>query len=244
MTNAQIKVAEMELIGMPLSPFVKKCEVILHEKNIAFHYRQISPLIDQDQYFEHSPTGKMPILRDGDFALPDSSAIAVYLDGIAPQPALLPADPAQRAWVIWLEEYSDSVLLPLSSGLFFARFIGPRLMGLPVDEDGAATILADVMPPAFDYLEKQLHAAGDYLAQPGYSIADIAVAAQICMMRLAGESIDAARWPLLAAWFERVCARPAFQKCLAEEARFFEIWLNTDQFLPADGSAAARQLGR
>ncbi|MEO9461884.1 MAG: glutathione S-transferase family protein [Marinomonas sp.] len=234
----------MELIGMPLSPFVKKCEAVLHEKGITFQFRQISPLIDQDQYFEHSPTGKMPILRDGDFALPDSSAIAAYLDEIVAEPRLIPTDPKQRAWVIWLEEYSDSVLLPLSSGLFFARFIGPRLMGLPVDEEGAAAILANVMPPAFDYLEAQLDASGDYLAPSGYSLADISVAAQICMMRLAGESIDAERWPMLAAWFERVCERPAFQKCLAEEARFFDIWQNTDEFSPADGSAAARQLGR
>lgn len=229
---------------MPLSPFVKKCELLLREKGLAFSYRQVSPLIDQDQYFEHSPLGKMPILLDGDIALPDSSAIAVYLDGIAPDPQVIPDDPAQRAWVVWLEEYSDSVLLSLSSGLFFARFIGPRLMGLPVDEDGANTILIKQLPPAFDYLESQLDTAGDFLSPSGYSLADIAVSAQLCMFERAGESIDASQWPKLAQWMERVRARPAFQACAAEEERFFDIWLNTDTYLPNDGPAAAAQLGR
>ncbi|MEP5938529.1 MAG: glutathione S-transferase family protein [Erythrobacter sp.] len=234
----------MELIGMPLSPFVKKCELLLREKELEFSYRQISPLIDQDQYFEHSPLGKMPILLDGEIALPDSSAIAVYLDGIAPSPKVIPDDPVQRAWVVWLEEYSDSVLLSLSSGLFFARFIGPRLMGLPVDEDGANIILTEKMPPAFDYLETQFHHGSEYLCDCGYSLADIAVSAQLCMFKLAGGTIDASRWPRLAAWFDRVNARPAFQACVAEEERFFDIWLNTDTYLPKDGPAAAAQLGR
>jgi glutathione S-transferase len=234
----------MELIGMPLSPFVKKCELLLREKGLEFSYRQISPLIDQDQYFEHSPLGKMPILLDGDIALPDSSAIAVYLDGIAPDPKVIPDDPRQRAWVIWLEEYSDSVLLTLSSGLFFARFIGPRLMGLPVDEGGANTILTEKMPPAFDYLESQFRHGEQYLCDCGYSLADIAVSAQLCMFERAGASIDASRWPNLAQWMKRMRARPAFQACLAEEERFFDIWLNTDTYMPKDGSAAAAQLGR
>ena len=234
----------MELIGMPLSPFVKKCELLLREKGLEFSYRQISPLIDQDQYFEHSPLGKMPILLDGDIALPDSSAIAVYLDGIAPDPKVIPDDPKQRAWVIWLEEYSDSILLSLSSGLFFARFIGPRLLGLPVDEEGANKILTQSMPPAFDYLESQLKIAGDYLSPCGYSLADIAVSSQLCMFEKAGETVDASRWPLLAQWMERIRTRPAFRACLAEEERFFDVWQNTDTYLPKDGAAAVTQLGR
>jgi glutathione S-transferase len=46
------------------------------------------------------------------------------------------------------------------------------------------------------------------------SIADIAVAAQLANFRLAGEKIDGARWPKLAAWAERTLARPSFAKLL------------------------------
>ncbi|WP_379548163.1 glutathione S-transferase family protein [Qipengyuania sp. DSG2-2] len=232
----------MELIGMPLSPFVKKCELVLREKGLEFTYRQISPLIEREAYLEYSPVGKMPILKDGDFALPDSSAICAYLDAIAPEPPLLPAEPKDRAWVLWLEEYSDSALLELCAGLFRCRFIGPRLMGLPVDEEGAQALLNDTLPPIFTYLEEQLANGREYLWHGGYSLADAAVASQLCMMVLAGGEVDPASWPKLAAWHERVRKRPAFQDCLAEEQRFFDVWQNSDQFKPADGAAAARQL--
>ncbi len=233
----------LELIGMPLSPFVKKCELVLHEKGLTFSYRQVSPLIEQEIYLEHNPLGKMPVLRDGEFVLPDSSAICAYLDARNPEPPLLPSDAKGRAWVLWLEEYSDSALLHLCAGLFRFRFIGPRLMGLPVDEDGAQQLLTEDMPPKFDYLESQLADGRDYLWDGGYSLADAAVAGQLCMFKLAGEQIDASRWPKLAAWDARMQARPAFQACLAEEQRFFEIWQNSDTFKPADGEAAAQQLG-
>ena len=228
---------------MPLSPFVKKCELVLHEKGLAFDYRQVSPLIDQQVYFEHNPLGKMPVLRNGDFALPDSSAIAAYLDALEPEPRLIPDDPEQRGWVLWLEEFSDSALLELCAGLFRCRFIGPRLMGLPVDEEGAQQLLAETMPRLFDYLEAQFDHGGEHLAASGYSLADVAVTGQLCMFKLAGEAIDPARWPRLAAWDARIEARPAMQACLAEEQRFFDIWQNSDTFKPADGNAAAQQLG-
>lgn len=238
----------LELIGMPLSPFVKKCELALREKGLDFAYVQISPLIDRDAYLAHNPLGKMPILRDldeegRDFALPDSSAICAYLDAKQPDPPVLPSDPQERGWALWLEEYSDSVMLELCAGLFRCRFIGPRLMGLPVDEDGAQDLLKAAMPPAFDYLESQLTDGRQYFLPSGYSVADMAVATQLCMFILVGETIDAARWPKFAAWNARVRARPAFAACLQEEARFFAVWQDSDQFKPADGKAAATQLG-
>jgi len=233
----------LELIGMPLSPFVKKCELVLHEKGLDFDYRQVSPLIEQEIYLEHNPLGKMPVLRDGDFALPDSSAICAYLDARNPEPRLIPEDPQDRGWVLWLEEYSDSALLTLCAGLFRCRFIGPRLMGLPVDEEGAQELLKASMPPIFDYLEGQLADGRKHLWKGGYSLADASAAAQLCMFTLAGEAIDAMRWPFLARWYDRVRDRPAFKASLAEERRFFEIWQNSDTFKPDDGSAAAQQLG-
>ncbi len=64
------------------------------------------------------------------------------------------------------------------------------------------------------------------------------------MFERAGEAVDASRWPLLAQWMGRIRTRPAFQACLAEEERFFDVWQNTDTYLPTDGAAAVSQLGR
>lgn len=53
----------------------------------------------QPDYLALNPTGLVPTLVDGDFALGQSMAILEYLEDIHPQPALLPADPRGRARV-------------------------------------------------------------------------------------------------------------------------------------------------
>src|SRR5690606_17140865 len=45
----------------------------------------------------HSPSGQIPVLKDGDLTIWDSLAICEYLAERAPQAKLWPADPAVRA---------------------------------------------------------------------------------------------------------------------------------------------------
>lgn len=52
-----------------------------------------------DDYLALNPTGLVPTLVDGDFALGQSMAILEYLEESHPQPALLPADAKGRARV-------------------------------------------------------------------------------------------------------------------------------------------------
>jgi glutathione S-transferase len=54
-----------------------------------------------------------------------------------------------------------------------------------------------------------------------FSIADIAVATQFVNLRLAGGSVDTARWPKLAAYALRIQARPSFAACIEDESRLF-----------------------
>src|SRR5690554_6939325 len=53
----------------------------------------------QDDYLSLNPTGLVPTLVDGDFALGQSMAILEYLEEVHPQPALLPVDAQGRARV-------------------------------------------------------------------------------------------------------------------------------------------------
>jgi len=50
-------------------------------------------------YLARNPQGLVPMLEDGALALTQSLAIIEYLEETHPEPALLPAAPAQRAWV-------------------------------------------------------------------------------------------------------------------------------------------------
>ena len=73
----------------------------------------------------------------------------------------------------------------------------------------------DDMPPNFDFLEGEL-GDGDGIAGNRFTLADLAVGAQLQNWALAQEEIDAARWPKLRAYSDRVLSRPSF-KTVAEQ---------------------------
>ena len=68
----------------------------------------------------------------------------------------------------------------------------------------------------FDYLEVEL-ADRQVLVGKHFSIADIAVSSPFVNFAHAGESLDAKRWPRLAAYLERNHARPSFKALIEEE---------------------------
>jgi len=64
--------------------------------------------------------GKMPILQFDDRTVPDSAAIVAELERIAPDPPLYPADEAERAEALELEQWFDDGLGPgLRSAIFY-----------------------------------------------------------------------------------------------------------------------------
>ena len=74
---------------------------------------EVTPVGPGDQnpdFRAASPFGKMPALVDGDYCLPDSSAIVHYLEAMHPEPALIPVEPRARARTIWFDEFADTVL--------------------------------------------------------------------------------------------------------------------------------------
>ena len=54
-----------------------------------------------DWLYEKNPLGKVPVLEEDSFVLPESEVIMEYLEERYPEPALLPADPAARARSGW-----------------------------------------------------------------------------------------------------------------------------------------------
>ena len=77
------------------------------------------------------------------------------------------------------------------------------------------------LPPLFDYLEKQL-GSNEFFVGDKFSIADISVGTMLVNFMHAGENLDAARWPKLAAFTKRVHDRPSFRKLIEEESPFVQ----------------------
>jgi glutathione S-transferase len=204
------------LHGANGSPFVRKVKVICAEKSIDYEQNPLIPFGVSPEYLTKSPLGKIPCWEDGDFTLPDSSCIGQYLESAYPSPALYPKDAKELGRALWYEEYGDTRVNEVLTPFFFERFIKKVLMKQEPDEERLGPILAEKVPPVFDYLEAEL---GDreYLVGNRFSVADLAVASPFVNFAVAGESVDAARWPRLAAYVERVLSRPSFKGVIESE---------------------------
>ena len=208
----------MKIYGFPLSPFVRKVLVAAREKGLDYELIPANPSDPTEEFLKVSPFGKIPALSDGDFCLADSTAIVTYLDARHPEPPLLPAAPQARGRAVWFEEVNDTVLVPASAPIVVNRFLRPKIFGTEGDESAAQAAEEAIRKP-LGYLESAIGTGG--WLDGDFSVGDIAAASTIKTLGYAGWSLDAATYPKLAAWHERVTQRAAWQQAADEEAAVF-----------------------
>lgn len=211
----------MRLYSGPLSLFSRKVEIALHEKGLPFE-RVMVPFSQAAGYAPRhaevlaaNPKGQVPVLVDGDLALFDSTVIFEYLEDAYPAPPLYPNGPATRARCRLLELTADEILLPpLRQLMHRTEPTHPdpqRRRQQEEDALGAESRLRD----HYGALQDRL-AGNDYFCGP-FSVADIALFMSLYWsLRLKGPPLDG--HPALAAWHDRVAARPAVARVTAELA--------------------------
>ena len=206
----------MKLYGVGGSPFVRKARVVLEEKGIPYETEpMVSVSPKTPELLALHPLGKIPVLRDGEVVVPDSSVICAYLEKKHPSPALYPDDPAHLAKALFLEEYADTRLFEVLRPILFERLMKRFVLQQEPDEARVAELLARELPPVLDYLESQ--APGDRASVlVRFSIADAALGAQLAPLTLAGIEIDTRRWPRTASYYRALLARPSFETAMAE----------------------------
>jgi len=205
-----------KIIGAALSPFVRKTRVFFAEKGVPYELEPLIPFGVSAEYKKKSPLGKIPCLEHDGRALPDSSVICAYLEKVQPQPALYPSDPWDYARALWLEEYMDGGFINTGMAPVFFERVVKKLMGGQADEARVQEAIEKGIPAGCDYLTEQL---GDqeYLVGGRFTIADIAVSSPFVNLAHAGVTLDAKRWPKLAAYLERIHSRPSFKALIEEE---------------------------
>ena len=207
--------------GVNASPFVRKVRVVLAEKGIEYELNPVMPLGDNPEYRRKSPLGKIPCFEDGDYVLPDSSCIAAYLERTQPEPALYPADAKEHGRALWYEEYADTKLAEVCGTVFFQRVVSAKILKTGCDEAAVENAVKELQPPVFDYLEGEVEEGGEGIVGGRFGIADISLASPVVNLQHAGFDIDAARWPKLSAYVERVLARPSYKTIVEEERASF-----------------------
>jgi glutathione S-transferase len=171
-------------------PYVARVRIVLAEKGIDYEVVEID-LSDRPAWFyEKNPTGRVPVIEEDDGRpLPESAVIMEFLEERYPEPALLPADPDDRARVRLLIFRDDDLTSP-----YYA---------LRRDEDGAREEF-DAVLGRFDALLGQQ----PYLGGAEYGLADIALVPWFLRARdMLGVELDG--FPALTDWLERLEQRPA-----------------------------------
>lgn len=206
----------LTIYGLPISVHTRKVILAAKEKGVAYEIKPVIPFTPPPDWDKLSPTGKIPVVTDGDLRLCDSSVIFAYLERTEPYQPLHPADTGDYARALWLEEFADGTIFSeVIRGLFFQKVIRPRVLKEGTDQAVVDGILRHAMPKHFGYVESEI--TGPYLVGTQFGIADIAIVSNLINYHYLGYRLEAARFPKLARYFAALLQRPTIRDTLAAE---------------------------
>ena len=204
------RLAMLELHQFRHSAFCLKVRMVLQAKGLSYRTVEVTPGVGQVAVFRLSGQRQVPVLVDGDTVVADSTAIALHLEERGADPALLPADPREAAQVRLLEDWADTTLAAaVRLALVQAAALDPRLRValLPDDLPDPIRTVMGAIPGGWvsnvtelvnqneraDLLAtlEQLSAsvqATPWLVGDVMSLADLAVAAQLSLLRFPASS--------------------------------------------------------
>jgi glutathione S-transferase len=160
-------------------------------------------------FLEVSPLGKVPVLIDGATHMSESVAIVQYILNKYADGALEPDedDPEYGKYLQWLH-FGESTLMGPIGTISLNRFILPEGERDERAVERAVRQLSRYTQTVEDALEGR-----DYLMGDEFTAADIVVGYAYFAMRLF--RVFPKDYPNVTAWFERLMARPAYQKATA-----------------------------
>jgi glutathione S-transferase len=242
----------LELYNFAQSTCSLKIRVCLAEKHLEWVDRRLVSK-DQDHlsdwYLKLNPNGVVPTLLHDGVPVVESSVIAQYLDDAFPEVSLSPADPLglarMRTWLVFV----DSVPTPAVRYPSFQYGGLRRKFQAMTDEEFAAS--ARRRPLKSDFYEKMgkdgfseeeigkalrdvqktaarmdamlAQSGGPWLLGEKLTLADICVAPLIDRMEDLGFARLWDEFPSVAAWLERIQARPAYREAFYKGSRLSEI---------------------
>jgi len=211
----------LNIYGVALSPFVRKVHWALDYKGIEYNSIATMPNDTSPEFRAISPLGKIPVLEQDSFSVPDSSIILRYLDAKYPDKPLFPADPEMAARVSWLEEYADTNLVQGCAVFFRERWLNPTMLNTPTDESAIKDAQNNLMPPLLAYLESVVQDEG-YFAGDTLSVADLGISSAFVQAGYGDYSVDADAYPKLAAYITRAMDSGLVKDQLAKEEQIFK----------------------
>jgi glutathione S-transferase len=188
---------------------VLKLRVALAEAGAPYEYVTVDLAKGEQRtpaFLAMNPHGKVPVLVDGDFVLPESDAILWYVAESFPAAKLLGPTARDRARALEWCDFASTAIYPAYYEIHAHTLSLPPEKRIPAVAETQRQRLQRALRVLEEVLGKREWLAG------GYSIADIANAVVLRGMReRLPDLYDAAASPHTEAWYRRVTARPAWQ---------------------------------
>lgn len=200
----------MKLYYFPASPNTRKVHAVALHLDLPLDLR----LIDLQQgeqrtpeFLSLNPTGRTPVLQDGDFILWESTAIMQYLASQIPN-TLFPNDAKTRADILRWQSWDLAHWIPACQPLQFENFIKPLLqLGEPD---------LQVVQQATERFHQEAAMLNAYLTKHEFlvndtlTLADFSVASALTYAVPARFPLD--NYPHIRAWYARIEQLTAWQK--------------------------------
>jgi glutathione S-transferase len=168
------------------------------------------------EFLAINPHGKIPVLVDGDFALPESNAILWYIAETNPDSGLIPwndATPPTRHARARIHQWLDFAQTTLYAA--YAEWWNSALGDEGKRNPAVAEAALGKIHRGLAVMETAL-GTRDYIATKQFSLADISNASMVYALKRRLPDNPLAKYPRVSAWYDRMVARPAFAAALAD----------------------------
>ncbi len=187
------------------SAFCLKVRMALRAKKLSFRTVEVTPGIGQIKIFRLSGQKQLPVLVDGENVISDSSEIIQYLECNYPETSLIPSDPKEAGLVHLLTNWSDTTLAKATKkALIKSATLDQELLvallpnEIPIKIKNFAKVFPGEIINRLSNLTEQketldlehnleeiskLVKENNFLIGDSISIADIAIAAQLSLIK-------------------------------------------------------------
>jgi glutathione S-transferase len=202
----------------PLASFCHKVLIALHENATPFRpvIVDLASEASSAEMLAYWPVGKFPVLRDEarGQTVPETSIIIEYLADHHPGPVpLVPADrELAREARLWDRFFDLYVMTPMS------KIVTDRLRPAGRGDATGVEEARALLDRAYDLADQRL-AGRTWAIGDAFTLADCAAAPALFYADIAHPFSTG--HPHLAAYFERLLARPSFARCLVEARPYF-----------------------
>jgi len=161
--------------------------------------------LDKPEYATLNPNGVVPTLIDGDLVLWESNTMVRYLGAKHGKGSLWAEDPAERARADMWMDWQQTTLLRDWVAVFFGVYRTPEQYR---DKEANAAALKR-LNGHYRLLDERLE-GHDYIVGDRLTMGDIPLG--MSLYRYHEMAIERPRLPNLAAWYARLCERPAYRE--------------------------------